>query len=500
MVKTEAKAPASKHNTQKNNGSFFREGSDLFADQQPEIQPFFKTNTTSKNGNDSGYFFNKPIVQPKLTIGQPGDKYEQEADAMADKVVQKLDTKSTPEISGKTNGQTTLSLQPLPITRIQRKTFFESKQDAGIPIVQKKHNLTLAPLQLQKQESKEEENIQEKEDKGFGESNEIQRKPAFEGRVPTEDNHEIQKKCAECEKEENLQRKSDVNEVSPIELESRLNSTNGSGSHLPKDTQSSMENAFGADFSGVRVHTGSEAIQMNKELHAQAFTHGSDIYFNQGKYNTQNISGQSLLAHELTHTVQQGAILQKQSIPEIQKQETTIEDLVGNVLNALEGWTDSDDSAVIRNSFQNKDKTTTDRIINGVSGRSGYSVDYIMDWMYTDMVTSDWNNLFAHFISVNAYRTDYLIAQLVYSYLSGYTSASNSASILAIFRTGSGVISNLLGNSLTQLESATGYSRDDTAIYLFGDLTSLDAHNLSHHFFNSGNVEAVNYASFWIAP
>ena len=74
-----------------------------------------------------------------------------------------------------------------------------------------------------------------------------------------------------------------------------------------------MEGAFGTDFSSVRVHTDSSAVQMNKELGAQAFTNGSDIYFNEGKFDTGSSGGQHLLAHELTHTVQQGdnGIIQK---------------------------------------------------------------------------------------------------------------------------------------------------------------------------------------------
>jgi hypothetical protein len=67
-----------------------------------------------------------------------------------------------------------------------------------------------------------------------------------------------------------------------------------------------MEGAMGADFSGVRVHTGSEAAGLSQDLSAQAFTYGSDIYFNEGKYNPGSTDGQKLLAHELTHTVQQG--------------------------------------------------------------------------------------------------------------------------------------------------------------------------------------------------
>jgi hypothetical protein len=70
-------------------------------------------------------------------------------------------------------------------------------------------------------------------------------------------------------------------------------------------TRNEMEMGFGADFSQVNIHTGSQAVQMNKELGAQAFTHGKDIYFNERKYNPYSNEGKHLLAHELTHTIQQ---------------------------------------------------------------------------------------------------------------------------------------------------------------------------------------------------
>jgi len=108
------------------------------------------------------------------------------------------------------------------------------------------------------------------------------------------------------EEEDVVQTKSDTSppDATP-DLESRLNSSRGSGAALPDETRSSMESAFGVDFSGVRVHTGGDAVQMNRELSAQAFTHGSDIYFNSGKYDPGSEPGKGLLAHELTHVVQQ---------------------------------------------------------------------------------------------------------------------------------------------------------------------------------------------------
>jgi hypothetical protein len=86
-----------------------------------------------------------------------------------------------------------------------------------------------------------------------------------------------------------------------------LSSTKGKGSQLPDGTRSFMEQRFQADFSQVRVHTGNEAGSLSKSIRAQAFTHGNDIYFNTGKYSPHTPGGSLLLAHELTHTIQQGA-------------------------------------------------------------------------------------------------------------------------------------------------------------------------------------------------
>jgi hypothetical protein len=67
-----------------------------------------------------------------------------------------------------------------------------------------------------------------------------------------------------------------------------------------------MERAFAADFGGVRVHTDEAAAQMAQEVGAYAFTHGRDIYFNRGAWDPYGHEGRRLLAHELTHTLQQG--------------------------------------------------------------------------------------------------------------------------------------------------------------------------------------------------
>jgi hypothetical protein len=88
-------------------------------------------------------------------------------------------------------------------------------------------------------------------------------------------------------------------------LSSRITALQGNGRRMDSTTKSFMENRFGKDFSGVKIHTDSSAVELNRELNAQAFTVGNDIFFGSGKYLPESVSGKQLLAHELTHTLQQ---------------------------------------------------------------------------------------------------------------------------------------------------------------------------------------------------
>ncbi|GEM_PF-6972789 len=88
-------------------------------------------------------------------------------------------------------------------------------------------------------------------------------------------------------------------------LERSLNASKGKGSQMDDDTQNSMESGFGEDFGDVKIHTDENAVQMNREIGSRAFTHGNDIYFDQGEYNPSAKEGKHLLAHELAHTIQQ---------------------------------------------------------------------------------------------------------------------------------------------------------------------------------------------------
>ena len=97
----------------------------------------------------------------------------------------------------------------------------------------------------------------------------------------------------------------------PENLENRLQQAKGGGSPLDAETRINMEESFGAGFSGVRVHTDSEAASLSQNLGARAFTYGNDIFFNEGEYQPNSKEGQYLLAHELTHTIQQGTATQR---------------------------------------------------------------------------------------------------------------------------------------------------------------------------------------------
>jgi hypothetical protein len=91
----------------------------------------------------------------------------------------------------------------------------------------------------------------------------------------------------------------------PRSVARQLRAGGGGAERLPTPVRGRMESAFGADFSGVRVHTGHAAAAMSRALDARAFTHGRDVYFASGQYEPYSREGGLLLAHELTHVVQQ---------------------------------------------------------------------------------------------------------------------------------------------------------------------------------------------------
>jgi hypothetical protein len=118
----------------------------------------------------------------------------------------------------------------------------------------------------------------------------------------------LQRKCQACENEEKqVHRKAnDGNEVQGSnELNSYIGSLSSSGQPIPQSSRSFFEPRFGHDFSKVRLHTDAVAAKSARSINALAYTTGNHIIFDQHQFSPQTHSGQRLLAHELTHVIQQ---------------------------------------------------------------------------------------------------------------------------------------------------------------------------------------------------
>lgn len=96
-------------------------------------------------------------------------------------------------------------------------------------------------------------------------------------------------------------------------VEARVRAAATGGAPLAPRTRAFLEPRFRADFSGVRIHTGPAAASLATAIGARAFTFGRHIFFNDGQYRPETRDGMALLAHELTHTIQQSEVIQRQA-------------------------------------------------------------------------------------------------------------------------------------------------------------------------------------------
>lgn len=201
---------------------------------------------------------NKGVLQAKLTVNRPGDVYEQEADRVAEAVM-RMPASRGPLMRGITG---------LNAGGVQR-VCSECEQE-----------LRRSPLPIQRACSKCEANIDPKPDMN------VQTKPT-PGGVP---------------------------DVTPAAAE-QIASLRGGGQSLPTPERAFFESRFGYDFSGVRVHASDQASQAASQVQALAFTTGRDIVFGAGQYRPGEHAGRRLMAHELTHVVQQGGTLGRAPSP-----------------------------------------------------------------------------------------------------------------------------------------------------------------------------------------
>lgn len=244
----------------------------FFADQGTEEKtPFFSGNET---------------IQRKLSVGKKNDPAEHEAESAAQKVmqVQKAEKKE----------------EEKPVQKA------EKKEEEPVQKAEKKEE----EKPVQKAEQKEEEKPAQKAEKKE-EEKPVQKAEKKEEEKPVQ-------KAEKKEEEKPVQSKTDprIQPAAMVEegehedgakpsFENLLAKRKGMGFALPNDLRKDMEMKFRTSFKDVRIHTDKEAADMCEAIHALAFTHGYDIYFNEGMYNPNALSGRELLAHELAHVVQQ---------------------------------------------------------------------------------------------------------------------------------------------------------------------------------------------------
>jgi len=196
--------------------------------------------------------FSAPLMQPKLFIGAPGDRFEQEADAVADQVMRQTGEGPGDEV-----------------------TF------GGVAPIQRKISDLVGrePIQRQPESpfSIDDGLLTEDEGTADGGADRLQTKAA-PGARPA---------------------------VAP-DVAAGIRALRVQGAPLDAPLRSFMESRFNHDFGRVRVHTGSTATAVAQRINARAFTVGRDIVFGGGQFSAGSDSGRRLIAHELTHVVQQG--------------------------------------------------------------------------------------------------------------------------------------------------------------------------------------------------
>ncbi|MDB5033879.1 MAG: hypothetical protein JWQ98_1120 [Chlorobi bacterium] len=112
-------------------------------------------------------------------------------------------------------------------------------------------------------------------------------------------------------RELNLHRKGEGQPNVASNVSAEIQNSMSSGSPLPLGVRRFMEPRFNADFSGVKIHTDSRSAGLNRQVNAQAFAVGNHVFFGQDRFRPESHDGKELIAHELTHTIQQGGAIQR---------------------------------------------------------------------------------------------------------------------------------------------------------------------------------------------
>ena len=211
-----------------------------------------------------GNAFVQRLVQRKLAVSQPDDRYAQEADLVADAVVGKTDVRSSmPAISR--YGE-----------RGVHRVCAECEEEMQRQAVAGNKEVKETNLPLMRQPEKEDE-------------------------------EKLRRQVGPGVEEVKLQAKAGAGEarLTGDATEGAIRELQGGGQPLPESVRAYIEPRMGYDFSGVQIHTNGHAAQLARSVDALAFTVGRDIVFGAGQYRPETNEGKRLLAHELTHVVQQ---------------------------------------------------------------------------------------------------------------------------------------------------------------------------------------------------
>jgi len=246
----------------------------------------------------------RTALQRSMEVGAAGDAHELEADAVAREIVSGSGAASTQrateeeELQAK-HVQRATEEEELQAKHVQREA--EEEEPLQAKHVQREAEEEELQMSRLQRSAEEEEPLQAKHVQRAAEEEELLQGKHVQ-REAEEDELQMSRLQREAAPEVGMEGGSVSGETSAMVEQAR-----GGGNALAPEVRREMEGHFGADFSSVRVHQGGESADLNNRLSARAFTTGSDIFVGQGGLNPGSRGGKELLAHELTHVVQQGA-------------------------------------------------------------------------------------------------------------------------------------------------------------------------------------------------
>ena len=274
-----------------------------------------------------------PFFQTKLTVNQPGDAYEQEADRVADQVMRMPDPSPSKTTSESVEaGVQRQSIQPTPLLcRVATPPVLN--RSITNSLVQTKCADCAQKEQAQKEEERPEQGTSQvmrsskihdingsgivpiqRACKACAEAEEVKRKEK-QPDIPGNQAITVQRACADCGEEDTLQRSESTadagGQTAPSIVSDVLNS--GGGQPMDAGTRGFMESRFGQDFGQVRIHTGGKAAESATAINARAYTSGNNVVFGSGEYQPESEGGRRLLAHELVHVGQQGGQINRKN-------------------------------------------------------------------------------------------------------------------------------------------------------------------------------------------